>query len=335
MIVNWSRLSGFAECPEKQWQWDHERHQGWTTALPLLQGSGFHEGIAHFFATRNIEAAREWAEQKMRAELVGKVVFPEELPEINHAIAWTKMAVARFAENYEHEPVLVLWPEVQFCVPIPDSHHTCWEMHKRFCKTSWAECVRANTDPINSARTLCWQPHWFRGKTDAVVQFLGGLWLMEHKTNSVQLEMFVQKYFLDAQVTGYMYGIEKQMGVELEGFILNIIQKPHPKAKDQMTVGFARETFQRSREDLTDFEGEFRSQAQRYEEAFMGRERGNPFAIVRNTRSCTNWGRKCQFWNQCQRHPREPLEGEFAQREPDYVDLAYQEIYNKWKEQHV
>jgi hypothetical protein len=125
------------------------------------------------------------------------------------------------------------------------------------------------------------------------------------------------------------------MGVQPTGFILNVIQKPMKHARDQMTVGFARDVYFRSTEDLLSFEDEFRAQAQTYEDAFRARILGtDPFLIYRNTESCVNYGAKCTYFDLCQRHPREPLDGEFATREPDYVDDAYTELITKWKEEH-
>lgn len=324
MIVNWSRLSNFGKCPERAWNWDELHLEAWSPQIPLLQGGGFHEGVAQYFAERDIPTAQSTAETFMRKQLEGQLVLPEEVPEIERAIAWSKMAVGRFAENYEAVPIQVLWPEVQFCVPIPGSEHVCWEFHKRYCGDVPYE-VHANQP---HRKTLpCWQPHWFRGKTDAVVQYLGGVWLLEHKTNSSQLEMFVKRYFLDAQTTGYLYGIWKSMGVVPDGFILNIIQKPHKNSKDQMQVGFAREVFQRCREDLEAFAGEFVTQANEYERAFRDRALGNEFAVTRRTTSCMDYSRQCPYMAKCQRHPKEALEGEFNTRESDYVERAYDEVF--------
>lgn len=340
MIANWSRLSNYGKCPEKAWNWDELRLETWQVEYPLMQGGAFHSGVAKFFATHSIEDARSEVELACRKDLEGKVVLPEERPKIDHVIAWSKLAVTKFAENYQHEPVQVLWPEVQFCVPIPKTEHHCFEFHRRFCSTvPYNECAMANPSNTKKGAVVdqfpCWQPHYFRGKTDAVVQYLGDVWLFEHKTNSQQIEQLVKRFFLDAQPTGYLYGIWKSMGVLPAGFILNVIQKPNKNAKDQLQVGFAREIFQRCKEDLEDWEQEFVQQANDYERAFRDRILGNPFVIVRRTTSCMDYGRACQYFAKCQRHPREALEGEFDHRAPDYVELSYAEIFNKWKEQHV
>jgi len=334
MIVNWSRLSSFGKCQEKAWNWDHEHLDSWQPAMPLMTGGAFHEAAAKYFSSRNQAEAVLEVELSVRKYLEGKTVLPEEKPEIEHAIKWTQLAISKFTDNYAGQPVQVLWPEVQFCVPIPNSEHYCWDFHKRFCKgISWQEHAQGPLPPLTLPHPPCWQPHYFRGKTDAVVQYLGDVWLFEHKTNSMRLEQFIQKYYLDAQVTGYIYGLWKQLGVQPVGFILNVIQKPHPNTKDQMQAGFVRETFERSLDDLLKFEGEFATQATNYERAFRDRELGNPFAVVRNTTACTDYNRKCAYFDKCQRHPAEALEGEFLLREADYVETAYLEVYQKWQEQ--
>lgn len=334
MIVNWSRLSNYGKCPERAWNWDRRHLETWSPELPLLQGGGFHEGVAAFFARKDVFDATEAVERKMRQELEGKLILPEDKPAIEHAIKWAQLAVSKFADNYQSQPVQVLWPEVQFMIPMPGTEQCSWEFHKRFCQGEpfLRHAELALLQPENRSQLACWQPHWFRGKTDAVVQYLGGIWLMEHKTNSQATENLINRFFLDAQVTGYLYGIWKSMGVLPEGFILNVIQKPAKNARDQMTVGFAREPFQRCQEDLEAWEGEFIEQANQYERAFRDRELGNPFAIVRRTTSCMDYGRKCPYFSMCQRHPREPLEGEFSVRSADYVELAYAEVYEQWKE---
>lgn len=338
MILNWSRLSLFAKCQEKAWNSNKLNLSFWEPEINLMTGGAFHDGIAHFFASRSQEAAEKEASASIDRYLEGKLVLPEEKPDIEHARAWSRLALRKFIDSYEDQPVQVLWPEVQFCVAVPASHHHCFEFHKRYmgdvpfhkCPVETDNAIPRMSEDV-AAQYPCWQPHWFRGKTDAVVQYLGGVWLFEHKTNSVRLEQFVKRFYLDAQTTGYLYGLWKSLGVKPDGFILNVIQKPHPNSKDQMQVGFAREVFERSDDDLKCWEAEFRTQAQRYEEAFRDRELGQQFAIVRNTQSCMDWGRECAFLGKCKRSPTfEPLPGEFLERPKDYVDEAYEDVYKQW-----
>ena len=171
----------------------------------------------------------------------------------------------------------------------------------------------------------CFMPHYFKGKTDAVVQWMTKVWLFEHKTNSQAPEIFYKRYMLDAQATGYMYGIWKTLGVRPEGFILNVIQKPYKNAKDQLAVGFGREAYLRSNEDLDRFAGEFVEQANDYERAFAAADGGNPFAVYMNTKSCTNYNRQCYYMDFCQRN-FVAYPDEFNVRGEDYVESEYAKL---------
>lgn len=349
MIINWSRISQFQECRRKAYNWDALRLSSWREADALLTGGGFHVGAAVLFATKDVHKAVEAAEQDMRARYDKQMILPEEKPAIEHGIEWTKRAVAKFAEHYEGQDVQVLWPEVAFCLPMPNSWHHCHFFHKHIygppapprddpaqvpACNEWL--IASNGEVLHKGHIVqghfctrcgeqlpkCFQPHYFKGKTDAVVQWLTKVWLFEHKTNSQAPEIFYKRYLLDAQATGYMYGIWKTLGVRPEGFILNVIQKPYKNAKDQLQVGFGREPYMRSSEDLDRFAGELVEQATDYERAFAAADSGNPFAVYMNTKSCTNYNRQCYYMDYCQRG-FVAIEGEFNERQQDYVEEEY------------
>ena len=315
MIANWSRLSQFAECRQKAWNWDELKLTSWRTPDALWQGGGFHVGVAELFATKNTHSSVQAAEDEIRGRLVKEIILPEERPLIEQRIEWTKRAVAKFAEYYAEEDIEVLWPEVSFNVPMPNSSHHCFFMHRLLHPDD-------STNGCNDSR--CWMPHYFRGRTDAVVQWMTKIWLFEHKTNSMSNDIFFKKYLLDAQPTGYMYGIWKSLGVKPEGFILNVIQKPYKTAKDQLSVGFSREPYFRTTEDLERFEREFIAQANDYERAFAAGASGDLSQVYMNTRSCSNWGRMCIYADKCQRG--HTFEGEFAHRVGDYVEAEYYKL---------
>lgn len=359
MIVNWSRISQFQECRRKAYNWDILRLSSWREADPLITGGGFHVGAATLFSTKDVHAAVEAAEKDIRDRLATQMVLPEERPAIEHNIEWTKRAVAKFAEHYEGQDVQVLWPEVAFCVPIPNSWHHCFFVHRKLYDTPPAPPLEEShseshnshwsitrfggvahvkcgaTFNANETRVCacgeelpaCFTPHYFKGKTDAVVQWIGKVWLFEHKTNSQAPEIFYQRYLLDAQATGYMWGIWRTVGVRPEGFILNVIQKPYKNAKDQLAVGFGREYYLRSDEDLERFIIELRSQADDYESAFRRAIQGELSAVYMNTKSCTNYSRKCYYFEYCQRNFA-ALEDEFNVRGKDYVEEEYEKRFD-------
>lgn len=317
MIANWSRLSQFQECRRKSYNHDILRLASWREADALVVGGGVHVGIATLFSTKNLQRALEAAEHDIRSRLEGQLVLPEERPSIELQIEWTKRAVTEFADQYNEHDVQVLWPEVEFCVPMPNSTHHCWFVHR----------ILHPHDPYATcADEACVHPHYFKGKTDAVVQWATKVWLFEHKTNSMMPDLFFKKFLLDAQPTGYIYGIWKTLGVKPEGFILNVIQKPNKRSKDQLQVGFAREPYFRSDEDLARFEREFVVLATDYENAMRLESEGVP-ACYMNTKACTNYSRQCYYMDFCQRH-FVAAPDEFTTRPEDYVEAEYRKILN-------
>jgi hypothetical protein len=337
MIANWSRLSGFQECRAKQFHWDELRLKSWREADPLLMGGGFHVGAAVLFSEKSRERALVACEKDMRDRYAQQQVLPEERGLIEHNIEWTKRAVEKFSEHYELQDITVLWPEVEFCIPMPNTLHHCFFAHRLLHpKVPYDQCPLAQfhnppggtpheVEPPSPFGFDCVRPHFFKGKTDAIVQWMTKIWLFEHKTNSMTPEIFYKKYLLDAQATGYMWGIWKQLGVKPEGFILNVIQKPRKNAKDQLWVGFEREPYFRSNEDLDRFALEFVEQANDYENAFRRAILGNRAAVYMNTKACTNYSRQCYYMDYCQRHFEE-APGEFALRDNDYINDAYFDI---------
>lgn len=317
MIANWSRLNQFDDCARKAFNWDELRLSSWREADPLITGGGFHVGAATFFSTKNLEQAQQAVERDIRERLSTQLVLEEERPVIEQQIEWAKRAVATLADNYDEEEIRVLWPEVEFCEAMPNSVHHCFFAHRILHPdVPYADCQEID----------CRIPHYFRGKTDAIVQWNTKVWLFEHKTNASKVDEFLAKFMLDGQTTGYIYGASKSLGVPIQGVIVNVLQKPYKNARDQLQVGFARDVFMRSNEDLTRFEREFVTKATDYETKFMQQVTGaNAFAITMSTNSCMKYSRKCYYHEFCQRG-FDALPDEFRERDPDYVESAYRKI---------
>jgi hypothetical protein len=337
MITNISRQVFFQECRRKSYNWDELRLMPHREANPLIYGSAVHEGIAEFLAKRDPRAAVALTEFKFRERLATQVILPEERGELEQMIEQSRRMVAQFAQNYSESEMQVIWPEVEFCVPLPNTDHHCYFFHKLlFPNIPFDECkdygipTKAGPywDPVLD-RPRCWQPHYFQGKTDAVVSWKNAIWLLEHKTTAYTGSIFYDRFFLDFQPTGYLYGIGKALGTTPHGFILNVLKKPTKTKKDQLDVGFEREYYLRSDEDLAEFESELIEQATDYENTFVRRSvHGITAATYKNTKSCTNWNRRCYFWESCKRH--EPLSLEpneqYKRRPLDYVQKKYYEM---------
>jgi len=320
MILNISRVKEFNQCRQKMKYHQVDGLEENSIAIPLMTGGAFHEGAAEFLAHRDVRLATQTAETKYRERLVGQMILPEERAQIEQQIELSKRMVDVFASHFDDHEMVVISPEVEFCVPMKGTEHHCYWFHKLLHpdkpnQPGYTTFTGGCEDP------LCIQPHYFRGKTDAVISWKGKIWLLEHKTTAMTGNIFYDKFMLDFQTTGYLYGIGKALGTRPHGFLLNVLKKPNKNAKDQLSVSFEREPYLRSDEDISRFESQFILQAQEYERAVTDN------IIWMNPDSCTSWNRRCYFWDTCKNFGR-IIPEQFRQKALDYVDLEYYRILN-------
>lgn len=316
MIINISRGNTFQECRQKAMYWSKHRIQGFKTADPLLLGGAYHKGLATFFATNDMANAVFSAEGQYRAdyEKQAEFILPEERPLIERHVVWLQNSLVEFAKHYKAGDIQVIQPEVEFTVPLPGTEHHCKFVH---------QILYPGQSGLGCEDPRCYHPHYFRGKTDAVVEWNGKMWLFEHKTEARTGDTYFIRFLLDSQPTGYLYGIHKSTGLRPAGFILNIIKKPNTAFKGDplSVVGFEREVYIRTDADLTRFAHDLSAIADDFEEAFF-----NDRKVYMNTKACTNWGRKCEYHDICLSHG--DYNPDMYQHRPewDYVELEYYKI---------
>lgn len=311
MIINGSRIHAFQECRVKDFNWDQLGLVPKRTDLALLTGSAFHRGAAILLAQKDLHAAKEGATKEFHKQFP-EDLLPEELQDYEAQGRVVEVALEKFWKNFEGKPFTVIHPEVTFCVPLPNTFHHCFFAHRLlYLGTTNPDCL----DP------RCHIPHYFIGRTDAVISLNGLVWILEHKTTTWSYDLFVRQFQLAEQPTGYIYGVWKSTGLKPHGFILNVIQKPNKRQarSDPFKVEVDREPFFRTDSDLERFEKEIIRKANDREAAFRD---GN---LYMNTSACFNWNRKCYYHDMCSNH-RGPEPGEFDQRVPDYVNLKYYEL---------
>lgn len=331
MIGNISRITQFNECRRKAWNWHQLRLKNTREDEPLIRGDAVHKGFAKLFATGKAEEATEFAVKtyKERSQPEGAMILPEEKVLIEQGAEYTRFAVKNFAREYQKMGFTVLWPEVEFQVELPNTMHHCWFMHQLvYPEIPYNECECETA--LSHTSPTCFMPHYLRGKTDGVVQQQGQILLLETKTSAITGNIYFDKFYLDFQPTGYMYGIWKKMNVRPHGFILNVVKKPNKNFKGSMADFFDRDPFERNvywrtDEDLAEFEREVIEQLNDYERAFSRAEETKGASIYKNTKSCTNWNRRCYYWDLCKNN-HQLREGEFITRELDYVDESYYKL---------
>lgn len=329
MILNISRAKQFQECRQKAWNWHQLRLMSWREAEALMTGEAFHVGIAHYFSTKDPEAAQRIAEARYRERLEGQMILPEEMPEIENQIELSRRMIGRYVQHYANEDIQILMPEVKFMIPLPGTEHHCWFAHRLVHPTDNMEVVKyiddlGNNPPFPSEichDKRCFIPHYLIGRTDAIINWRNMIWLLEHKTAVNTGDIYYKRFRLDKQTTGYIYGIWKATGMRPHGFLLNVIKKPRKDVakRDPFNISFEREPFIRDNKTLEEFETEIIKIANDYEYAFRT---GN---IYKNESSCTNYNRECYYLSRCENH-QESSEDEFRVRGRDYVDEAYYEL---------
>lgn len=182
----------------------------------------------------------------------------------------------------------------------------------------------------------CYLPHQLRGITDAIVKWGNFVWLLEHKTSAWINEIFWSEFQLDLQITMYLYGIWKSMGMLPKGAIINAIHKPSEKQVQQWNkkkpavfrtplsdyISFDREPITREEKDLQRFEREITWLADEWE----GRILSGRFPMSPVKGICTNFNRLCQYHLLCltQDNPTEliQLQERLGKKRPVEVPAA-------------
>jgi len=151
-------------------------------------------------------------------------------------------------------------------------------------------------------------------KTDKIVNYLGQLWLIDHKTMGKNDDREFAKYAMDVQVTAYVYGVSKVLGTRVAGVIIDgLIKTKVPQ--------FRRESFLRSDSELAEFEAEFVEMCQEIAWRMKRVQNGEDWKTVfyKNTSSCYHWGRACSMLPLCQRDTP-VMRMMYNKRTPDYMD---------------
>jgi hypothetical protein len=350
VILNISRIKSAMTCWRKTFNSYHRGLSGHTRSMNLVDGSAFHKGVAHGFATRNWygdSGAVGVAKAQFDEDIKEAQILPEEdyLRDAHWQVV--KKMMNLFAEQYQREEIQVIQPECEFELEIPGTEHNDITLH-------WwdkiANCGQWGMPPadkilrreicsphdIQDPNCACWQPHRLRGRTDAVVSWKGHLWLLEHKTSSIKGDQFWKQWQLDVQLTGYMYAVQRATGLTPRGVVLNMLYKPSEnqlaawnnkrtrgEAKDVTEyMGFEREIFVREKRDLERFEKEFCDWADEWEWRVLN----GKFPLENLNAHCYSHNRPCDFYMACLNHDSEDELNSLAFRELDYVDESAQKL---------
>jgi hypothetical protein len=331
MIINVSRAKSFQACRQLAYNWDELRLKSHREADPLIIGEAYHLGSEVITKSADVNEAVKQAEARIRERMEGQLILPEERPNIERNIEFVKHAIVAFGEQYDKADFRVLWPEVNGCVPLPNTEHHCFFCHRLiFPSIPFESCYGHNNSDENGL-PKCYQPHYLKFRTDGIIEMYKRIWLLEQKTtSSTGRNNFWKKFNLDLQVRAYCYGVWKSTGMLVSGVLVNAIIKHSKQVTlngekkyqiDPTNVGFEREPIIVTQKDMEDTERELILIATDYEKAFANPTQG----IYKNTNNCMAYNRVCEYWDRCLRF-QENREGEFRLREMDYVEKQYYEL---------
>lgn len=323
MIISPSRFATAKTCWTKAFNLYHKQ-LGVPRTPQLADGGAFHAGIAEWLATKDTVRAFEVARTNFDEGMKDTVIPPEQ----TYLIEDNWNLVKCMIESVAAEPLdwTVIQPECKFEVAIGSKRHNCIFKHWRhnldgtemWCEPSAAEIEGGWVAPAHDTLDLgciCAGPHLLTGRSDALVNWRNTLWLLDWKTTSLSGDQFWDQFFLDMQITSYIYGIKKSTGLTPAGVMIGAIFRPsdsqvaawNKKRKYGPNKGvidylsFGRESFLRTDEDLARLERELFDFCEEWEWRVVN----NRFGMSPISHACKSYNRRCDYMDSCLSHGRD------------------------------
>lgn len=369
MIINTSRAKSSA-CWRRAFNRYH-RHLEGSRSMNLVDGQALHSAVAYGLATRDWNGSFERARAQFDTDKQAVTVLPEQSYLFDQHWGVVEKMVEIYRDNYASEEYQIIQPECEFDVQLPNTMHNCIWMHwldrenevdvwgpppaekilagqvgsphyiddEKFKRPFVREALEKSygREPQSCP---CWQPHRLVGKTDALIKWGGNLWLLEHKTSSIQGEQYWAQWEIDPQPTAYIYGLWKQLGIRPRGFILDAVYKPSeaqvaaynknrkygPAKQITDYMGYERRPYLRTEEDLAAIERMFISLCDEWEERIVQGRFQRTFNV---SGSCLAYNRKCDYWGMCLTGDAQGEIDVLETTKPDYVTEKLVQILPK------
>ena len=273
----------FTTC-RKKWFWTYaRRYTPMSTPTPFLVGSAIHDVLAQFYRGEapDIDATINGLFDPVIKGTDGKFLDEKQLEDVEKQRTMTLGMAAAYLKVYADD--LKKWKIIKI------DGEPAVELEGKF---------RVNKR---------WDMYF---TVDALVEWKGKPWVLEHKTTSAIDAGYISRLSLDDQCSTYMVGTKHAWGIEPAGVIYNVIMKPRIRQKQKETrdqylervLGLYQDSpheylyrtnVLRSEADLAEFEREtnlFTGEMDRSEESGF---------YYKNTRACTNWGSTCPMMPLC------------------------------------
>jgi len=297
MILNRTRISTALDCLRK-YHHEYNPHpdapyglEPNRTSEPLRIGLAFHRFLELWYTlldspteermTKSLEAAAAILLETAPSDNLPTFGSPDE----EETIALRVEALCRdYVRKWgTTEPFTVLKPELEFLAPLGAGHY-------------------------------------LKGRTDAIVEYEGRVWLLENKTTSYLGPSYVKRFHFSHQLISYKYGVQHALGTEVAGAMLNAIRKPNYRAKVSHT-DFHRETIQVTAQQVQHMLATFSLVANRIE----GTRTTQADVWPQNTNRCQDYG-GCPWFAVCALGAEARPGTLYKARSADYVDEARTEV---------
>ena len=124
------------------------------------------------------------------------------------ALLLVQKMFSRYIEHYSHEPFEIVEVEKEFTVPI------------------------INPETGHASRNF-----QLMGKVDGIIKENGKYWILEHKTASTIDNNYIKALTMDTQSLCYLEAIQRDMGIQIQGILYNVLLKDFPKPPKVLKSG--------------------------------------------------------------------------------------------------
>ena len=295
IVLRQSSVKDYQSC-KRLYAWQRLEGLQPSERRPALAiGTAVHAGLAELFSGTELRAATTKAVETFKDEM-GPASLPGEQTMLVEGEDLIRRMIPAYHDHWEEvEGIFTpLGIEVEFFVEVGEDSNV-----------------------------------FIRGRVDNLNSFLGGLWLVDHKTIGRNDPRDRLKYEMDAQPTTYIYGLTKQLTLEslarggkpvvIRGLIVDwLIKTKRPQ--------FERARYSRTIEELREWESETVEIGQEILSRFKRVEAGEDWKTVfyKNTDHCFKFG-TCAFRDLCVvDSPARRLS--YVSRKKDYVDTAQEAL---------
>lgn len=280
MNLNQSRLRTYQDCQRRYYHQFIAGIELRRVQSGLYIGHGVHKFLEAWYRTGKSDEALASMKEDFAKQKEDMPLLPEEEVRVKNDEQKAEQLAKGYIETWPSEPFRVIAPEVQGDVPLNERHRLFFQ-------------------------------------ADAIIEWQKRLWLLEHKTAARTGASYFAKFYVDMQLTAYIWGATQVLKQPITGALLNVMVKTSvPK--------FEREWYTRTDEELRRFVRTAVALADEIEHKLgvLVTDNDDPALdtlFPMNTSACVRFG-VCPYLDICRFGPRPDIMGQYSERKRDYTE---------------